>query len=70
MSIVVTGASGQLGRLTVEALLRRGVPAAHVLADADLGMSRGELYTGSGDLSRLIGRPATALSDAIAAALR
>ncbi|MFI1004286.1 hypothetical protein ACIP10_10745 [Streptomyces galbus] len=84
MSIVVTGASGKVGRLTVEALLRRGVPAADIvatgraaacmpplfLADTDLGMSRGELYTGSGDLSRPIGRPATALSDAIAAALR
>ncbi|WP_223198598.1 NmrA family NAD(P)-binding protein [Solihabitans fulvus] len=32
MSIVVTGASGQLGRLTVEALLRRGVPAAGIVA--------------------------------------
>ncbi|MFF4341680.1 SDR family oxidoreductase [Kitasatospora sp. NPDC001540] len=55
-----------------EALTGAGLPAelARVLADADLGMSRGELYTGSGDLSRLIGRPATALSDAIAAALR
>src|SRR6478735_2434591 len=32
MSIVVTGATGQLGRLTVEALLRRGVPAADIVA--------------------------------------
>jgi NAD(P)H dehydrogenase (quinone) len=58
-------------RLT-EALIGAGLPAelAHVLADADLGMRRGELYTDSGDLSRLIGRPATTLSDAIAAALR
>lgn len=32
MSIVVTGATGQLGRLTIEALLARGVPAAHVIA--------------------------------------
>ncbi|MFH7596423.1 NAD(P)H-binding protein [Streptomyces racemochromogenes] len=55
-----------------EELTGVGLPAepAHVLADADLGMSRGELYTGSGDLSRLISRLATALSDAIAAALR
>ena len=32
MSVVVTGATGQLGRLTVEALLRRGVPASEVVA--------------------------------------
>jgi hypothetical protein len=32
MSIVVTGATGQLGRLTVEALLRRGIPAADIIA--------------------------------------
>jgi len=30
--IAVTGASGQLGRLVVEALLRRGVPAGRVVA--------------------------------------
>ena len=30
MSSVVTGASGHLGRLTVEALLGRGVPAADI----------------------------------------
>ncbi|WP_411375368.1 SDR family oxidoreductase [Arthrobacter sp. MPF02] len=32
MSIVVTGATGQLGRHVVEALLERGVPAAGVVA--------------------------------------
>ena len=32
MSIVVTAASGQLGRLTVEALLTRGVPASGIVA--------------------------------------
>ncbi|MEV7430171.1 MULTISPECIES: NmrA family NAD(P)-binding protein [unclassified Nocardioides] len=32
MSIVVTGATGHLGRLTVEALLERGVPAADITA--------------------------------------
>jgi NAD(P)H dehydrogenase (quinone) len=32
MSIVVTGASGRLGRLTVEALLDRGVPASGIVA--------------------------------------
>src|ERR1700761_1384298 len=48
-----------------------GLPAelAEVLADADLGLSRGELFTRSGDLRRLIGRPTTLLADAVAAAL-
>jgi NAD(P)H dehydrogenase (quinone) len=32
MTIVVTGATGHLGRLTVEALLRRGVPADQIVA--------------------------------------
>jgi NAD(P)H dehydrogenase (quinone) len=32
MSIVVTGATGQLGRLVVEALLARGVPAGQIVA--------------------------------------
>jgi NAD(P)H dehydrogenase (quinone) len=32
MTILVTGATGHLGRLAVEALLRRGVPAADVTA--------------------------------------
>jgi NAD(P)H dehydrogenase (quinone) len=32
MSIVVTGASGQLGRLVVESLLARGVPADQIVA--------------------------------------
>ena len=49
-----------------------GLPAelAEVLADADLGLSRGELFTDSGDLGRLIGRPTTPLADAVADALR
>ncbi len=42
---------------------------AEVLADADLGLSRGELFTGSGDLRRLIGRLPTPVADAIAVAL-
>ncbi|MEA5362943.1 hypothetical protein VA596_25665 [Amycolatopsis sp., V23-08] len=59
------------GDLT-EALIGAGLPAelANVLTDADLGLGRGELFTESGDLSRLIGRPATALATAIADALR
>lgn len=32
MTIVVTGATGHLGRLTVEALLQRGVPADQIVA--------------------------------------
>jgi NAD(P)H dehydrogenase (quinone) len=32
MSILVTGATGQLGRLVVQALLRRGVPATQIIA--------------------------------------
>lgn len=49
-----------------------GVPAPMdtVLADADRGLSEGDLFVDSGDLSRLIGRPTTPLADAIAAALR
>jgi len=49
-----------------------GLPAelAEVLADADLGLGRGELFTDSGDLGRLIGRPTTPLADAVADALR
>lgn len=32
MSIIVTGATGPFGRLTIEALLRRGVPAGQIVA--------------------------------------
>ena len=32
MSVVVTDATGQLGRLVVEALLERGVPAGRIVA--------------------------------------
>ena len=54
-----------------QVLTRAGLPAelAHVLVDADLGMSRSELFTASGDLRRLIGRPTTPPADAIADAL-
>lgn len=56
----------------VQVLAGAGLPAdvAEAVADADLGMSRGELFTTSRDLRRLIGRPTTSLADAIAAALR
>ena len=48
-----------------------GLPTelAHILADADLAMSRSELFTDSGDLRRLIGRPTVRPAEAIAAAL-
>jgi NAD(P)H dehydrogenase (quinone) len=49
-----------------------GVPApfAEVLADCDLGLSRGELNDSTGDLRRLIGRPTTPFSAAVQAALQ
>ncbi|MFC9930493.1 SDR family oxidoreductase [Streptomyces sp. NPDC127190] len=54
-----------------QALAAAGLPAelAEVLADADRGMSHGEMYTDSGDLHRLIGRPPLTLAEALAAAL-
>ncbi len=55
-----------------EALIAVGVPEpfARLLADSDRGVARGELFTHSGDLRRLIGRPTTPWRDALAAALR
>jgi NAD(P)H dehydrogenase (quinone) len=52
-------------------LLGAGLPApvADMLADADLGLSRGELDTTSDDLRRLIHRPTTPLRDAVRAAV-
>jgi NAD(P)H dehydrogenase (quinone) len=49
-----------------------GLPevAAGVVADADFGITRGELDDSSHTLSRLIGRPTTPWKDAVAAALR
>jgi len=53
-------------------LIGAGVPAdlAAALADADLGLGRGELFTSSDDLHRLIGRPPATLAAALAEALR
>lgn len=53
-------------------LLGAGLPApfAALLVDADLGISRGEQFTTSTDLQRLIGRPSTPLTDVIAAAVK
>ncbi|WP_119672728.1 SDR family oxidoreductase [Deinococcus sp. RM] len=48
-----------------------GVPEgfAHVLADSDTGITRGELASESRDLSRLIGRPTTPITQAVTDAL-
>jgi NAD(P)H dehydrogenase (quinone) len=52
-------------------LTRAGLPPelANVLADADAGLSRGELFTDSDDLPRLIDRPATTRQEAVRVAL-
>lgn len=54
-----------------EVLVGAGLPEqyAAVLADADLGLGRGELYVDRADLEGLLGRPATTLADALRAAL-
>jgi len=56
----------------VQALVGFGLDAGYAgaLADADLGIARGDLASDSGDLSRLIGRPTTSLADAVASALK
>lgn len=41
-------------------------PAAMVYADADAAVARGDLFTDSGDLRRLAGRPTTPLADVVA----
>ncbi|MEO7270048.1 MAG: SDR family oxidoreductase [Knoellia sp.] len=53
------------------ALVGAGLPDAYaqILASSDDGLKHGALLTESGDLSRLIGRPTTTLSQAIKAAL-
>lgn len=55
-----------------EVLVSVGLPEpfARVLADSDRGLARGELFTDSDDLRRLIGRPTIRPSEAVAAALR
>jgi NAD(P)H dehydrogenase (quinone) len=45
-------------------------PLAGILAGVDASIEKGELVVSSGDLSRLIGRPATPLAQAVAAALK
>lgn len=51
-------------------LVGLGVPApfAEVLADSHRGIAEGLLLTTSGDLSRLLGRPATSMPEAVRAA--
>ena len=44
-------------------------PLAAILADVARAVAEGELQVDTGDLSRLIGRPTTPLSEAVAAAL-
>lgn len=54
------------------ALLAAGLPEgfADLLSDSDAGAAKGGLFTVSGDLTRLIGRPTTPLADVIATALK
>jgi len=54
------------------ALKEHGVPdlMADILAETDASVARGTLYTDTGDLTALTGRPATTLSEAVGAALR
>lgn len=79
LAAAFAGATGQeiaYADLPVEqfagALRDAGLPGelAEVLADADAGLARGELYTTSTHLRDLIGRPTTRIADAAAAALR
>lgn len=53
-------------------LVGAGVPAgfAEILADSDVGASRGDLNDTTGDLRRLIGRPTTSVADAVAVAFK
>lgn len=54
-----------------QALVGAGLPEpyARVLADSDRGLARGELYTDSGDLRRLIDRPTTPWREAVGEAV-
>ncbi|CAA9400511.1 MAG: NAD(P)H dehydrogenase (quinone) 2 [uncultured Pyrinomonadaceae bacterium] len=55
-----------------QALIGAGLPEpmARILADADLGLKRGDLLVNSGDLSRLAGHPTTTLAEAVAFGLK
>jgi NAD(P)H dehydrogenase (quinone) len=54
-----------------QALVGAGLPKqyAAILADSDRGIARGDLLVTTGDLSRLLGRSATTLQDAVRAAV-
>ncbi len=54
-----------------KALLGAGLPGflAQLLADSDTGVSKGALFDDSKQLSKLIGRPTTALAEVVKAAL-
>ncbi|HSB33719.1 MAG TPA: KR domain-containing protein, partial [Nitrospirota bacterium] len=45
-------------------------PVAALLADSDTGISKGALFDDGHQLSKLIGRPTTSLSAAVAAAMK
>jgi len=53
------------------ALQNAGLPEgfARLLADSDVGASKGGLYDDSHQLSRLIGRPTTSIDDSLKASL-
>lgn len=55
-----------------QTLIKVGLPEplARVLADADSGIERGELFTENTDLTRLINRPTAALAEVVATALK
>jgi len=59
------------GEELVKVLVGTGLPEqyAAIIADADLGLGRGELYVEAADLEDLLGRPATSLEDRLRAAL-
>ncbi|CAM5669976.1 SDR family oxidoreductase [Streptomyces fumanus] len=56
----------------VRALIGAGLPepVAGILGGVEASIEKGELTVTTGDLARLIGRPATPIADAIGAALR
>ena len=52
-----------------DVLIGAGLPEgyARALAQSDIGIARGDLLVTTGDLSRLIGRPATTMPEAVRA---